>query len=173
MSVIFIHKICVAVKSLAGARTLCHPIVLVLSVWEPCLFSSSLSLFFFFFFKSCWSAIISPPQICPPNPAECPTHTYTRTSDYHPGRFKKIKNKKQKKIQQKTNVTTTGTCNFILSPFWGYNRTFYRYAYLNSYTEPKIQSESQAGEEWKWSVFFNHCTHFENIPNSYWFFKDK
>lgn len=38
--------------------------------------------------------------------------------------------------------------------------------------EPKIQSERQGGEEWKWSVFY-HCTHFENIPNSYWFFKDK
>ena len=78
--------------SLAGARTLCYPIVLLFSfiLQEPCFF---FFLLFFIFIKSCWSAIISPPQIKAHQTllsilhTHKHTHTYTyiHTSDTHPG----------------------------------------------------------------------------------------
>ena len=160
--------ICVAVMSLAGARTLCYPIVLLFSfiLQEPCFF---FFLLFFIFIKSCWSAIISPPQIKAHQTLLSILHTHKHTHIY-------IHTHLRHSSRQLNRKTFNNSYNRYFSCFhswkWATIGLPWICIFKLIHTEPKIQSERQRGEEWKWSVFY-HCTHFENIPNSYWFFKDK
>lgn len=125
--------------------------------------------FSFYFIKSCWSAIISPPQIKAHQTLLSILHTHTQTHTH-------IHKHLRHSSRQLNRKTFYNSYDRYFSCFhswkWATIGLPWICIFKLIHTEPKIQSERQRGEEWKWSVFY-HCTHFENIPNSYWFFKDK
>lgn len=162
--------ICVAVMSLAGSRTLCYPIVSMFFLFVLFFILFKSHVFFCFFISKIMLECNNQSTSDIPTKPCWASYTHSRTYLQFRHSFRPLK--RGKKINSYNRYFSCFSFTFLNGGGGATIGLPWICIFKLVHAEPKIQPERQCGEEWKWSVFY-HCTHFENIPNSYWFFKDK
>lgn len=141
---ICLRYLCVGVASLARGKDTDFQSFIFSSFWEPCLL----------FFSECNSLSTSvKPAVTPCTRAHSPSYI---NHEYGP----KLSNFKVHLF-------------FTVNPHvvWGWTHTSWRAHSVKFFPLPHLKGKADMNGQLYF--FWNCCSHFENIPNSYWFFQDK